>query len=510
MKIFNISQISEIEKSTINQEPIVSIDLMERASIQFVKSFTKEVSIHRRIFIFAGPGNNGGDALAIARLLAAENYPIKCYLLNTKDNLSEDCKINKSKILSIPSVFFYEIKDRFTPPKIEKDDIIIDGIFGSGLNKPLTGGFAALVKYINSTDAKIYSIDVPSGLFIDDNSQNTKETIVKAYKTFTFQFPKLAFLLPDSGPYAGDWEVLDIGLNPETIIQQDTSFYYLEKQDVSSLLQTRERFAYKNNMGHALIVAGSRGKIGAAILCTKSCLRIGAGLVTGLLPACGENIMQTVFPEAMVIADTENNFISETPDISTYSAIGIGPGIGKNTATEAVLSEILSQCQVPIVLDADALNILSQGKEWLKIIPANSILTPHIGEFDRLVGASTSSFERLQKALDLAAILKSVVVLKGAYTAICTSEREIYFNSTGNPGMATAGSGDVLTGIITGLLAQNYSPLKAAKIGVYIHGLAGNIAAKKHSQESLVAGDIIDSIGIALQTIRQLPDTKEL
>ncbi|MDR2085719.1 MAG: NAD(P)H-hydrate dehydratase [Dysgonamonadaceae bacterium] len=505
MKIFNISQITELEKTTIEREPVSSIDLMERASIQFVKSFTKEVSNHRRIFIFAGPGNNGGDALAIARLLAAANYRIKCYLLNTKNDLSADCDANKSKILSIPNIAFTEIKDRFTPPKIEKEDIIIDGIFGSGLNKPLSGGFAALVKYINSTEAKIYSIDIPSGLFMDDNSQNTHETIVRAYKTFTFQFPKLAFLLSDTGIYTGNWEVLDIGLNQEEIIRQETPFYYIEQQDIVSLLQTRNRFAYKNNLGHALIVAGSKGKIGAAVLCAKSCLRVGAGLVTSLLPACGENVMQTAFPEAMVIADIENNFISEIPDISTYSTIGIGPGIGKYTATGSALIEIFSQIaqiQKPIVLDADALNIISQGKEWLRIIPPNSILTPHIGEFDRLVGESVSSYERIQKALYLAANLKSIIVLKGAYTAVCTPDQEIYFNSTGNPGMATAGSGDILTGIITGLLAQNYSSLDAAKIGVYIHGLAGDIAAKKHSQESLIAGDIIDNLGSAFQYLQ--------
>jgi NAD(P)H-hydrate epimerase len=512
MKIFNISQITELEKATVEQEPIASIDLMERASIQFVKSFTKEVSNQHRIFDFAGPGNNGGDALAIARLLAAANYHIKCYLLNTKNDLSADCNANKSKILSIPTISFTEIKDRFTPPKIEKDDIIIDGIFGSGLNKPLSGGFAALVKYINSTEAKIYSIDIPSGLFMEDNSQNTRETIVKACKTFTFQFPKLAFLLSDSGIYTREWEILDIGLTPEGIAQEETSFYYTEQQDIVSILQTRSRFAYKNNLGHALIVAGSKGKIGAAVLCAKSCLRVGTGLVTSLLPACGENIMQTALPEAMVIADVENNFISEIPDISTYSAVGIGPGIGKCTATGSALIEIFSQIvqiQKSIVLDADALNIISQGKEWLRIIPPNSILTPHTGEFDRLVGESISSYDRIQKALYLAANLKSIIVLKGAYTAVCTPDQEVYFNSTGNPGMATAGSGDVLTGIITGLLARNYSPLDAARIGVYIHGLAGDIAAGKYSQESLIAGDIIDNLGNAFQLILPLINTKK-
>ncbi|MDR1437308.1 MAG: NAD(P)H-hydrate dehydratase [Candidatus Symbiothrix sp.] len=502
MKIFNIAQINELEKFTIEHLPVSSIDLMERAAIQFVKRFTEEVSSDKRIFVFAGPGNNGGDALAVSRLLSAENYVVKCYLLNTKNSLSEDCEINKSKVLAIPKITFNEIRTEFAPPVIEKNDIIIDGIFGTGLNRPLSSGYAALVKYINSTGAKIYSIDIPSGLTGENGFPDTRETIVKAYRTFTFQFPKLAFLLPDSGYYTGCWEILDIGIDANGITQTDTPYYYIEKKDILPLFQTRSPFSYKNSLGHALIVAGSRGKIGAAVLCTKSCLKAGAGLVTALLPACGEAIMQTAFPEAMVIAGKdESDFISEIPDISPYSAIGIGPGIGKHTATGEVLIDILSQSQKPIVLDADALNIISQDKEWLKIVPANSILTPHAGEFDRLVGKSATSQERLQKAVDLAATLKSFIVLKGAFTAICTPERDIYFNSTGNPGMATAGSGDVLTGIITGFLAQNYTPLDAARMGVFVHGLAGDIAAKNGSQESLTAGDIIDNLSNAFRAI---------
>ncbi|MDR0506888.1 MAG: NAD(P)H-hydrate dehydratase [Dysgonamonadaceae bacterium] len=502
MKIFNISHISDLEKSTIERTPIASIELMERAAVEFVKVFTKEVSNRHRIFVFAGHGNNGGDALAIARLLAAENYSVKCFLLNTKNSLSADCNTNKNK-LAQTGVSFHEIQQSFSPPKIEKDDIIIDGLFGSGIrNKALTGGFAALVKYINNTEAKIYSIDMPSGLFGEDNSQNTKDTIVKAFKTFTYHFPKLSFLMSDSNAYVGNWEVLEIGLDKQSIAQLDTPYYYLTKEDIQPLLQTRNRFVHKNQLGHALIIAGGRGKTGAAILCAKSCLKAGSGLVTSLLPACGEHDMQTTFPEAMVIADKENNFISEIPDISPYSAIGIGPGIGKNTATGSALIELFSQVQIPIVLDADALNIISQDKEWLRIVPANSILTPHVGEFDRLVGKSESSYERLQKALYLAATLKCVIVIKGAYTAICTPDQDVFFNSTGNQGMATAGSGDVLTGIMTGLLAQNYKPVDAARIGVFVHGLAGDIALEKQSHESLIASDIIDNLGFAFSHIR--------
>jgi NAD(P)H-hydrate epimerase len=495
MEIFSVTQIQELDKQTIIQESILSVELMERASMKFVEVFTKEISPQQRVFIFAGPGNNGGDALAIARLLAAENYTVECFLLNTSDKLSADCELNKEKILSIPAILFHEIKDRFVAPEITPNDIIIDGLFGSGLNKPLMGGFASLAKYMNNTGAKIYSIDIPSGLFGENNLPNSQRMIVKAYKTFTFQFPKLAFLLPDSGIYAGEWEVLDIGLHPETIDRMKTPFLYAEKQEIASLLQKRNRFAYKNQFGHALIVVGSKGKMGAAVLCAKACLKAGAGLVTVHLPACGEIVMQTAFPEAMTLADKGDQLITEIQDLSPYSVIGVGTGIGTREATASALKLLLTQNKKPLVIDADALNILSQNREWMDWIPVGSVLTPHEGEFDRLAGKSESSFDRLQKARNMASKLKSVIVLKGAHTAVCAPDLDVYFNSTGNPGMATAGSGDVLTGIITGLLAQGYASLDAARIGVYLHGLAGDIALKNQSQESLIASNIIDNLG---------------
>ena len=497
MKIFNTSLIRKLDDYTIKNEPVSSIDLVERASMKFVESLQEEIANQQRVFIFAGPGNNGSDALSIACTLSLKNYVVECFLFNPKDALSADCNTNKLKVLSIPTIIFHEIRGSFSPPTIEQEDIIIDGLFGSGLNKPLMGGFASLVDFINNTGAKIYSIDIPSGLFGENNSQNANAAIIRAYKTFTFQFPKLAFLLPDFGIYTGKWKVLEIGIHPEVIDQQKTPYYYTEKQNISLLLQKRPSFVYKNKLGHALIIAGSKGKIGAAVLCAKSCLRSGTGLVTSYLPECGETIMQTAFPESIVIADTESDFISKIHAISTYSAIGIGPGIGTNETTAFALKELLRQSSKALVLDADALNIISSHKEWLEFIPVDSILTPHIGEFDRLVGISNSAFERLEKAQKLASQLKSVVVLKGAYTAICSPNGDVHFNSSGNSGMATAGSGDVLTGIILGLLAQNYSSLDAAKIGVYIHGLAGDIASKKHSQESLIASDIIDNLGAA-------------
>ena len=499
MKIFCTSQITALDQYTIAREPISSIDLMERASKKFTEAFTKEVSTTRRIFIFAGPGNNGGDALAIARLLAAENYQVETYLFNNKGKLSIDCNINKIRILSMININFYEIKENLPPIAIAKEDIIIDGLFGSGLNKPVLGIAGEIIRLMNQSGAKIYSIDMPSGLFGENNEKNIAENIIKAYKTFTFQAPKLAFLLSDNAPYVGDWQILDIKLHPEGINQLETPFYYLDKKDIISLLHSRKRFDYKNNFGHALIVAGSKGKIGAAILAAKACLRIGAGLVTAHIPECGEIAMQIASPETMTQTDKARDFISEVPNLESFSAIGVGCGIGQTETTLIALEKLLTEINKPLVLDADALNLISNHKELRQKIPANSILTPHVGELERLVGKSTSAYERLEKARSLAAYLQVIIILKGAYTAVCLPNKEVYFNSTGNPGMATAGSGDVLSGIITGLLAQSYSPDEAARIGVFIHGLAGDIAVGKIAQESLIAGDIIEYIGEAYQ-----------
>jgi NAD(P)H-hydrate epimerase len=502
MKIFRTSQITELDRYTIENEPIESIDLMERASKKFTETFSKEVSNFRRIFVFAGPGNNGGDALAIARLLAAENYQIETYLFNNKAKLSVDCNRNQIRILSMININFYEIQEDLPSITIEKEDIIIDGLFGSGLNKSVGGLAGEIIRLMNQSEAKIYSIDIPSGLFGENNEENTFENIVKAYKTFTFQAPKLAFLLSDNASYVGDWKILDIGLHTEGINRMKTPFYYLEKRDIVSLLRVRNRFDYKNNFGHALIVAGSKGKIGAAILAAKACLRIGAGLVSAHIPECGEIAMQIASPETMTQTDTENDCISEIPNVESFLAIGIGSGIGQSEKTFKALEKLLTTSEKPLVLDADALNLISNHKELMQKIPANSILTPHIGELERLVGKSSSAYERLEKARNLASDLQVIVVLKGAYTAICLPNRDVYFNSTGNPGMATAGSGDVLTGIITGLLAQSYSPENAAKIGVFIHGLAGDLAAEKIVQESLIAGDIIEYLSDAFLQIR--------
>ncbi len=504
MKILITSQIKELDQYTIQNEPIESIQLMNRAASCFIDRFCSEVPPNSRIFIFAGFGNNGGDALAIANFLYLFGYSlVSTYLFNTENKLSPDCESQKEILQQHPGVQFTEITDKFSLPTIHEGDIVIDGLFGSGLNKPLAKGFASVVKFINKSKARVYSIDIPSGLFGEDNSENNDDTIIKAYKTFTFQSPRLSFFLAENAEYTGDWEVLDIGLHPDALQKTPTPYYYTEKTEISKILKSRSQFAHKGHFGHSLIISGSRGKMGAAVLSSKACLKSGSGLLTTHVPGCGYSIIQTAFPEAMVSTDSTKDYISEIPDNpEQFDAIGVGPGLGQLKESLIMLELLFSFYKKPIVIDADALNLIAQNENLKKLIPAKSILTPHLKEFDRLAGDSESSFERLQKARELAKELDCYIVLKGAYTVIITPETECLFNSTGNPGMATAGSGDVLTGILTGLLAQGYTPSETCLLGVYLHGLAGDLCLESESHESLIAGNILEHIGTAFIEIK--------
>ena len=494
MKILDSHQMRALDEYTIRHEPIASIDLMERASACFVDRFKAYYPVTQQICVLAGPGNNGGDALAVARMLIDAGYRVSCYLVNPHSKLSPDCETNRQRLKDLSGLSLHEIRDDLSVVTIHKEDLVVDGLFGTGLNKPLGGLFAELVQYLNSSEAEVVSIDLPSGLFSEDNSSNTYETVVKASRTFTFQLPKLSFLLPDSGVYAGEWEVVDIGLSAEGVALADTPYYYTQEKDILPCLPKRSRFAYKNQFGHALLIAGSRGKAGAAVLNSKACLRSGVGLATAYVPAMVEPVVQTAVPEAMTLADPHPKRITACPDLAAYAAVAIGSGLGTHDDTAKALTEILSKCDKPVVLDADALNIISAHDEIRNHIPVGSILTPHVGEFERLAGKCRSSFERLQRAKQLASSWQCVVVLKGAHTAVCTPDGQTWLNSTGNPGMATAGSGDVLTGIIAGLLAQGLSPFNAARVGVFLHGQAGDKALAKRSQESLIAGDVLEEL----------------
>ena len=494
MKILTCTQQKEADAYTIANNNILSINLMEKAASLIADEISKRWDRSHRIVVFAGAGNNGGDALAVARLLFSKSYPVEIYLFNIKGTISENCMTNIQRLQQCGFTDYHEISNAFEPPKLTAEDVVVDGLFGSGLNKPLSGGFASVVKYINASNAQVVSIDLPSGLMGEDNSNNLRTNIIRADLTLSIQLPKLAFLFPENEDIVGEWKTLDIGISQEFIAQADTPYIITEASEMSQLIKPRKRFAFKNNFGHALLIAGSSGMAGASILAARACLRSGVGLLTIHTPVCNHDILQTAVPEAMVQNDVHELYFAEPVDLDNYQAIAIGPGIGQEEETALATFDQLADCYIPAVLDADAINILSSHRNYLNRLPRRSILTPHIGELERLIGRCNDSFDRLTKAKELAAYLQCYIVLKGAYSTVITPEGKFYFNPTGNPGMATGGSGDVLTGIILALLAQGYSQENAARLGTFVHGLAGDIACRRTGEISLTASDIIAAL----------------
>jgi len=500
MKFFTTSQIRQLDQYTIGNEPIASIDLMERAADAIYWSFIGNFPYFRPVCILAGQGNNGGDALALARMLLNSGFQVHVLLLHS-GSLSPDCKINRERLMAGSPNSLTEITDKFVASEITKETIIVDGLFGSGLSRPLAGIFADAVQWINQTGCKVVSIDIPSGLSGEENQLTDQSILVKADLTLTLQFPKLSFLLAENAPYVGKWEVLDIGIHPNAIEMTASDFDYIEEKDIKPLLKQRQKFSHKGTFGHALIIAGSKGMAGASVLSSKAALRVGAGLVTVHGPGSNRIIVQTANPEVIFQSDLSDDSISKIDSIEIYNSIAIGPGIGIHAETAGMLHDFIKKLNKPCVFDADALNIISKQNEILKLIPKNSILSPHPKEFDRLFGESKSSYERIMKAQHASKEYGFIIILKGAHTLIATPEGKLYFNSTGNSGMASGGSGDVLTGILAGLLAQNYSPEDSAKIGVYLHGLSGDLALTAESKESLIAGDIIEYLGKSFKSV---------
>ena len=504
MKIFTNAQIRELDKYTIEHEPIKSIDLMERAAKALTHAIAGRWMPTVPVVVFAGRGNNGGDALAVARLLTEMGYQVQTYLFNIGGPMSADCTENKRRLLEVKKAknLFTEVTQEFDPPHLERGMLVVDGLFGSGLNKPLSGGFASLVKYINSSKAEVVSIDVPSGLMTEDNTYNVRQNIVRATLTLTLGQKKLSMLFAENQPFIGELQVLDIGLSPEGIEKTDSQYTMLAMEDVKPLLLPRDPFAHKGSMGHALIIAGSFGMAGAAILATEACLRSGAGKVTAYSPRKNVPVLQTAVPEAVLHVGNEETAFVEAFDTEDFQAVGIGPGLGTSEQTAIAIISQLRRTQCPLVCDADAINILSTHQAWMQQLPKEIIMTPHPKEFDRLEGHSVDSFERLSKARDLAQRFSAYIILKGHHSALCLPDGHIVLNSTGNAGMATGGSGDVLTGILTGLLARGYSRRNACIVGMYLHGLAGDIAAAEVGEESLIARDIIRCLPKAFLRVR--------
>jgi len=502
-KIFSSKQIKLIDEYTIVHEPVSSFELMERASRELFSRITGLVNRNDEIMVFAGTGNNGGDGLAVARMLRESSYRVKVFVVNISSKRSDEWQRNLDKFNATGGTGATIITDDNSIPLIPAHSVVIDAIFGSGLTGKPEGISSEVIKAINKSGPFVISVDVPSGLPGDSMPISDTDSIVRANHTLVIQFPRLSFMFRENRQYTGEWNLVPIGLHPVAIARTETPYYFADKAYVKSLLRKRDKFDHKGNYGHALLAAGSSGKMGAVVLAARSALRTGAGLVTCHVPGGGNEIVQTAVPEAMTIADRNENSISEIDLSFKYDSIAIGPGIGTGSETRNAMNKLIKNSKLPLVIDADGLNILGINRDWIEMIPASSILTPHPKEFARIAGESENSFDRLTRQIEFSVKYNCIVVLKGAFTSVSLPDGRISFNSTGNPGMATAGSGDVLTGIILGLLCQGYEPEAAAITGVYLHGLAGDIAANEKCQESVIASDITEQLFAAYTKLRE-------
>ena len=499
MEIFSAEQIRSWDQYTIQNEPISSLDLMERAAGACFTWMEQRSYAGRSFSIFCGKGNNGGDGLVLARLLSGQASTVVVYILEFGHKGTDDFQANLERLHNTTvEVRFIQGAEHF--PAITSGEVLIDALFGSGLNRALDGVTAQLVEHLNTSGNEIISIDMPSGLFVDRSSKGG--AVVKATHTLSFACYKLAFLVPENAAYTGELHILDIGLSREYVNGVSSRFELLDLDIIRAIYRPRTRFAHKGSYGHALLIAGAYGKMGAAVLSSRACLQAGAGLLSVHVPRCGYEIMQISIPEAMILADNNETIQTNVgAKLDSYSVVGVGPGIGTEHATRTMLISLLQSYKRPMLLDADALNILGLEPGLLERMPPYSILTPHPKEFERMFGSATDDFARLELALEKAKLYQCVIVLKGHYTFIAMPGGKGFFNSTGNPGMAKGGSGDALTGILTALLSQGYAAGEAAILGVYLHGLAGDLAAADVSQEAMLASDLIDHLGKAFLSI---------
>jgi len=495
MYILTGEQVRKADQYTIQSQGINSDDLMERAGTALFNWLHHQlqgapVTIH----LFCGIGNNGGDGLVVARHLAEYGYAVEVYIVNYSDKRSADFLTNLDR-LKDRKIWPNVLSKNDVFPIISKDDVIVDAIFGTGLNRVPDDWVTKLITQVNATGAFILAIDIPSGLFTDRASENT-QGIIKAHFVLSFQYPKLVFFLPETGVYCGHWAALNIGLDEEFVSTLSIGYELIQQKEVRDLYRPRKKFTHKGTYGHSLIIGGSFGKIGAVQLTAKACLRAGSGLVSAFVPGCGYIPFQSALPEVMVITDKDQKQLSHIAFEIEPSVIAFGIGVGTSDPTMSAFEAFLKENSTPLVIDADGINILSKKKSLLKNLPPKTVLTPHPKELERLLGPWKNDFEKLEKAKEFSATYDLILVIKGAHT-ITVYKEQGYVNDSGNPGMATAGSGDALTGIISGLIAQGYLPLEAAIMGVYIHGRAGDIALSGSSMEALIASDLIAQLGVA-------------
>jgi hydroxyethylthiazole kinase-like uncharacterized protein yjeF len=495
LPLLTAQQIREADAFTIKNEPIASIDLMERASKAFVGWFINHFpDKNQSISIYCGTGNNGGDGLAIARMLYDHKYIyLDIKIARFSEKTTDDFNTNLNRLNQM-GLGFTELKADAAFPA-ENSAILIDALLGSGLNKPLSGDHKKLAEYINSLNKTVVAVDVPTGFFTDGET-DPDATVIRVGLVITFQQPKINFLLPESGPYIKCWEAVNIGINEAFVQSLNSPYQFVEEADIKRMLKPRHRFSNKGTYGHALIVAGEPETMGAALLCSAACAYAGAGLTTACVPASGLTALNSYMPEIMAVVRKGD----ELPDIEwdKFNTIGLGPGLGKGKSTLALLTDIFNNYKSPVVIDADALNLLAGDSRLWKKVPKGSILTPHMKEFDRLFGKHANWWQRLQTGMEKARQHHIYIVLKNDYTVVATPEGKIYFNPTSNPAMASGGMGDVLTGIITSLLAQKYTPEEACIIGVYIHGKAGDELALPNRMNVVLPGKLAEHLPYTL------------
>ncbi|MEO6071651.1 MAG: NAD(P)H-hydrate dehydratase [Chitinophagaceae bacterium] len=500
MKIFNAAQIRAWDEYTITNEPISPLELMERAAEQCVTWILKEEYSGKPFAILCGTGNNGGDGLAIARLLMQKNYEVTVYILESEKPGSAQFEANLQRLYNLNANLEF-IENETQLPYLSNDTIVIDALFGTGLRQSLSGLAATLVDKLNAQNLITISIDLPSGMFPDQSSNGN--VVIKATHTLTFQVYKLALLIAENAHFFGDVHLMDIQLHPDYPKSQETTLQLVEQSFIKSIYKKRTAFSHKGKYGHCLIVAGSYGKIGAAVLATSACLRSGSGLVTTFLPRCGYAILQLALPEAMVLADDNQNLLSTVPELTNFDALAIGPGTGTALPTQKVVADIVTNFTKPMVIDADGLNCLALQPYLLTQLNPFTILTPHPKEFDRLFGEQKNDFDRMELALQKAKELNVIIVLKGHHTLIATPSGKGFVNNTGNAGLAKGGTGDVLTGLIASLIGQNYSTVDAAIVAVYLHGVAADFAALKIGQEAMTSSDVVFHFASAFRTLNE-------
>lgn len=505
MKLFTKEDIRNIERLTLGSEAITASTLVERVADGVAAEINKQWRTTKRVLVFAGPGNNGADALATSMRLIDMGFNPVVYLFNIGGNsIKGECrKFRDIFIREYPEANYHEIINSFNQPELGPSDIVVDGLFGTGLKEALSGGFMALVRYINESGAKVVSIDLPSGMFVDWNRSVSARNVIHAYLTLAIQFPHISFFLPESAEMTGRWKVLDVGMSREAIEQTKSAFHLMEEAEIRSLLRPRNPFSSKADFGSACIVAGRYGMTGAAVLACRGALRAGAGKVTLYGPQCAFQIAQTSVPEAMFEADENQLMVTDIRLDKKFTSFGIGPGLGTSDSTMNAVETFIKRSVKPLVIDADALNCLAQRPSLIHHLPMRSVLTPHAGEFDRMFGEHINHEARLLKALEVAHNHNILILLKGRYTALVRPDGKVYFNSSGTPALATPGSGDVLTGIITAFIAQDYKPEVSALLGAYIHGKAGELAAEKHGEYGVTASDVANAVGQAIMNVMQ-------